>query len=96
MDGELLPDDVVQAKLLAAADSAIRELARGEKDVDASLIEKALDDVDVATIIDMASQSVAATEPLLVGRLGDEVIPTIYRAPVGEMLRDAIDFAPPR
>jgi hypothetical protein len=84
----LAPIQVSQAATLDEADAAIRALHEaGNSGVDTTKIEDGLLDDEVAAILEMAIQQVAAAEPRLVAQLRDDVLPLVYRAPIGELLR---------
>lgn len=85
---ELAPTQPRQAELLADADAAIRNLhATGNStEADTTDIERGLIDTEVAVILEMALQPIATAAPRLVALLRDEVLPSVYRAPIGDVL----------
>lgn len=85
---ELAPAHHRQAALLADADAAIRNLheAGSSTEVDVTEIVDGLLDTEVAAVLELAVQQIAQAAPRLVSLLRDDVLPSIYRAPVGDAL----------
>jgi hypothetical protein len=75
--------------LFAEAANAIRRIeekgAAGESDTDA--IVAALADDDAAKALAVALAHVVAHEPVLVRALRDDVLPSVYRRLIGDLLR---------
>lgn len=85
---ELTPAQPAQAAILANADAAIRALCEtANSEASTAKIERGLLDTEVAVILEIALQEVSPAAPRVVALLRDEVLPSIYRAPVGNLLR---------
>ena len=84
---ELIPTEQSLADVLASADQAIRRArSTGKMENMASAIEQTLRDQELAPILEMALQQIASTEPQLVALIRDEILPSLYRLPIGERL----------
>lgn len=87
---ELTPPNQAAAITLAGADLAIRDAHAGANGERTHSIEPALRDGELAPILEMALQQIANIEPRLVALIRDEVLASVYRAPVGERLRASV------
>jgi len=84
---ELTPTEQSLAEVLVNADHAIRSAHQtGHAQRMASAIEQTLRDQELAPILEMALQQIADSEPHLIAVIRDEILPFVYRAPIGDRL----------
>lgn len=90
-DDELATADLTHdsAALASSAGAALHRIDRGGelKDEDAQAVLTALADDAVAQVLCTALSYVADPDPALVARLRDRVLPSVYRAATGDLLR---------
>jgi hypothetical protein len=84
----LSPSEQPQAGMLASADQAVRAMhTTRNAGAAATSIEAVLHDPELALILEMALQEIAEAEPQLIALIRDNVLPSAYRAPLGELLQ---------
>jgi len=84
---QLTPSSPSEAHKVELFDEAVKDAHKTNGTLALSAaIEGMLADPDLALIAEMALQAIAPSSPRLISAIRDQVLPSIYRAPIGEQL----------